>query len=309
MIIDVHAHLFESLDVFQKSWLDSLRAHKRVQLGDKGYEKWEAAFDGRVETLIKDMDEAGVDKAVVLPSSPSVAHGEELPKISIWRVNEYVAEAQGKYPDRIIGLVRVDPLRKDAIELVKKGVTKWGLKGVKFHPTTLLTDAVVQPLLTTIHELDVPILFHMGVDQIPFLAEHGNPIFLDTLTARYPKMKIIAAHHARGFEELLTGIILNREGRIYSDLALWQLEKAFSPWRFLLKMRYFMDRIPQFVLMGSDWPYAKTPPSLTYKEWFDAIRNLKIPDPVLQLGLGIKDFTQEEKDRILGENARRLFGI
>ena len=68
-----------------------------------------------------------------------------------------------------------------------------------------------------------------------------------------------------------------------------------------------MDRIPSLILMGSDWPWAKNAP-LSHKAWFDAIRNLKIPEPVLRLGLGVKDFSQEEKDRILGENARTLFG-
>jgi len=307
VIIDAHVHLFESLDVFQKSWLNSLRAHKRVQIGEEGYKKWEVTFNGRVETLIKDMDEAGIDKSVVLPTSPSVAYGEEPPKISIWRCNEYVAEAQRKYPDRIIGFARIDPLRKDAMELLLKTVTEWGLKGVKIHPTVPLTDGVLQPFFSKINEMGIPVSFHMGVDQIPFLAQHGDPTFLDTLTARFPKMKVIAAHHARGYEDLLTAIILNREGRVYSDLAMWQLKFAFSHWHSILEMRYLMDRIPRFVLMGSDWPYAKFP--LSHKEWFDTVRNLKIPGPVLQLGLGIKDFSQKEIGMILGENARTFFGI
>ena len=29
----------------------------------------------------------------------------------------------------------------------------------------------------------------------------------------------------------------------------------------------------------------------------------------MQLGIGVKDFTQEEKDLILGENARRFLSI
>jgi len=307
MIIDVHTHIFESLDVFQKTWLENYRAHKKSQLGDKEYEKWEANFDGRAETLIRDMDEAGVDKAIALTTYPSVAHGEELPKISLWRCNEYTAEAQRKYPDRIIGFARVDPLRKDAIELLVKAITQWGLKGVKIHPTTPVTDEVVQPVMSKINEMEIPVLIHMGVDPIPFLAKNGNPVDLDTLTARFPKLKIIAAHHARGFEELLTSVILSRRGRIYSDLAIWQNEVVLSPWRFILKMRNLMDWIPRYVLMGTDWPFLKNP--LSHKGWFEAVKNLKIPEPVLQLGLGIKDFSREEKDMILGENAKTFLGI
>jgi len=61
--------------------------------------------------------------------------------------------------------------------------------------------------------------------------------------------------------------------------------------------------------MASDWPFLKTPPLPTHKEWFDIIRNLKIPEPVMQLGIGIKDFSQEEKDLILGGNAERFLGL
>jgi predicted TIM-barrel fold metal-dependent hydrolase len=61
-------------------------------------------------------------------------------------------------------------------------------------------------------------------------------------------------------------------------------------------------------MIGSDWPYTKNAP-LGYREWFDAVRNLKIPEKVLELGIGIKDFSNEEKKMILGENAKTLLKI
>lgn len=308
MIIDAHAHLFPSEKVYQKSWLEHLRTHKLAQLGKEGYDKWVANFNGRVETLIKDMDEAGVDKAVAIPTYPSPVHGEEQPEATIWEVNEYVAEAQKKYPDRIVGLARIDPLRKDSIELLDTAISKWGLRGVKIHPTAPLTDGLVTPVLHRIQDLEIPVLFHMGVDPLPFLVKNGDPTFLDTLSSQFPRIKMIAAHHARGFEELLTAIMLNRGGRIYSDLALWQQEYVFSPWRFIFEMRYFLDRIPKLVLMGSDWPYAKDAP-LSHKGWFDAIRNMRIPPAIIQSSLAIRDFSEEEKKMILGGNAQSLFQV
>jgi predicted TIM-barrel fold metal-dependent hydrolase len=56
--------------------------------------------------------------------------------------------------------------------------------------------------------------------------------------------------------------------------------------------------------MGTDWPFIKFPPLPTHKEWFDFIRNLKVPEPGLVFGM--RDFSQEEKDKILGENARAV---
>ena len=54
MIIDVHTHIFESLDVFQKTWLESYRAHKKSQLGDKEYDPGRKCQDipGNLRPLI-----------------------------------------------------------------------------------------------------------------------------------------------------------------------------------------------------------------------------------------------------------------
>lgn len=310
MVIDVHTHIFESSGAFPKGFIDGMYEFKRRDLGEEKFEVWVQHFENaRVENLIKEMDEVGIDKSVVLPVDFGIQMREE-PKISIWRANEYIAEAQERYPDRIIGFAGVDPLRRDAIDLLEKGVKKWGLKGVKLMASTFsVGDAEVQPFMFKVNELGVPLLIHTGTDPIPYHVELGNPAQLDTLLLRYPKIRIIAAHAAKGYEELMTGMIKVREGRLYADIAGWQYEYQRSHWHFLLKMRYLMDRIPGAIMMGSDWPFIKTSPYITHKEWFDGLRNLKMPEGVVQLGLGIRDFSEEQKNMILGENARSMLGI
>lgn len=313
MIVDVHTHIFESArGYFPKSWHDELLKFKRGVLGEEVFKKWEAEFEkmGKIEALIADMDEAGVDKSVALPLDYGIMCRQEA-EVSIWDVNKYVAKAQDKYPDRIIGFVGVDPLRgEEAIRLLETGVKEWGLKGVKVYPTTWkVTDPSVQAFMSKVNELEIPVLFHMGSDPLPFIIEYGNPADLDTLSLWYPKMKMIAAHYGRGYEDLLTGILWYKKGILYGDISALQYELMKSPWHFTLQMRYLMDKVPYALLMGTDWPFIKMPPMPTHKEWFDAIRNLKIPERVLELGLGIRDFSQEEKDMALGGNAKALLGI
>ena len=309
MIIDVHVHLLKRREAYPGVFLNQLYRIWEDKFGKEGLEERKASLDGRVEPLINDMDEAGVDKSVVSSVDLGIMCGEE-PEVSIWENNEYVAESQRRYPDRIIGFVGVDPLRKDAIELLEKGVTEWGLRGVKVFPTMYkVTDEKIQPFMEKVNELELPVLFHQGMDPIPFLMQYGNPVDLNALTLRYPNMKMIAAHVARGFDDLLTEIITYSGGRMVTDISQYQHLFLNTRWHFIMKMRYIIDRIPGSVLMGSDWPFVKAPPLPTHKEWFDIIRNLKIPEPVLQLGIGIKDFSQEEKDLILGENAKRFLGI
>lgn len=321
MVIDAHCHLFQSLDAFPAGLIEGMRKaktesfrgmYKSENMARKAADDWLAGLSGSgtIEECIKTMDATDVDVSVVSIWDAGVMCNQE-PKISIWEQNKYVAEAQKRHPDRIIGLVGVDPLRKEAIEIVEKGVTELGLKkGVKVYSSSCRpTDERIQPFLAKLNELELPALFHAGSDPLPLLIQYGDPRDLDALTLKYPKMKIQAGHCARGFEHLLTEIICFREGMIYQDLSGLQDYYQKSPWHFLLYLRYVMDRVPRSVMMGTDWPWTRIPPRLSAKEWFDLIRNMKIPKPVLDLGLGMRDFTQEEKDMILGENARRFYGI
>lgn len=309
MIIDFHVHIFPSLDIWPPLKTEAIFEMKRRTVGEAGLEKYKRDIDGTAESLIRDMDEAGVDKSVV----SAVDFGYYLhqdPKISIWRLNEYIAESQAKYPDRIIGFAGVDPRRRDAIELIEKAIKEWGLKGVKLLTTHYyVTAPEVQPFFSKLNDLEVPVLIHQGSDSPPHLIEYSNPKDLEVLLLRYPKMTIIACHFARGYERILEEIMQYNVGRIYGDLTGLQYEYWKSPWSFIMRLRYWMDKFPQGVVLGSEWPFIKTPPLPTHKEWVDVIRNLKIPKQVIELGLGIRDFSQEEKDMILGENARTILKI
>jgi len=45
-----------------------------------------------------------------------------------------------------------------------------------------------------------------------------------------------------------------------------------------MQMRYLLDRIPNAVLMGSDWPALKFAPLPSHKGWIDLFRNLTLPE-------------------------------
>lgn len=320
-VIDVHTHVFGSLDFFPPAWQEHIFAGKFQQfmstLGDeakarKAVEEYKESLNvlGTYDALIKDMDEAGVDISVVSPLDYRFIYGQEA-RVSIWEINEYVAEAQKKYPDRIIGFAGIDPLRENAVELLERAVTELGLKGIKIYPASFSPqDERVQKFFEKVNELEIVALFHQGAMYRPAFIGNLSPVHLDALSIKYPRMKMIAAHVAKGWEEVLINLIVYREDSIATDISGFQYyELGKSPWHFLMQMRYMMDKIPRSVLMGSDWPFNKGAPYISHKEWFDAIRNLKIPDPVLQLEIGIKDFSEEEKDMILGKNASRFLGI
>jgi predicted TIM-barrel fold metal-dependent hydrolase len=304
MIIDVHTHIFEE-KMWPKSFLDSMREHKRRTYSEEDYKRYK--IEAKVESLIKDMDEAGVDMSVCLPADIAFMCDSE-PEISVWKANEYVAEAQDKYPKRIVGFASVDPQRPGAAELIEKGVRQWGLKGVKIYPGNFIpSEERFTPFWKKVEELQVPVLIHQGTDPQPFNLRCGNPEYLDGLLLKFPRLKIIAAHLARGWEGLLVEWAAYLPEKVWADISAWQYHFAYSPWHFLMQMRYIIDRIPNAILLGSDWPSLKYAPLPSHKEWVDLIKNLTLPKGCLDIGM--RPFTEEERGKVLGKNAKRLLNL
>jgi predicted TIM-barrel fold metal-dependent hydrolase len=304
MIIDVHVHIFEK-NAANKKFRDKILEHRKRILSEEDFKKFR--FDGSVEGLIEDMDQAGVDMAVCLAGDLAFLTQEE-PEASFLRNSEYVAEAQAKFPNRIVGFFGIDPFRPGAVKLLEKGIRELGLKGVKLLPGWFYpTDERVAPFMQKIEELGVPALFHAGTDPHPFLVKYGDPRYLDDLLLKYPNLKMIVAHWARGFEPLLNQMLYFRPGRLWADISGWQFEYMSSSWHFLWQMRYFLDRFPDVILMGSDWPLISSAPFPTMKEWVEAIQNMELPQACLDMGM--KQFTKEEKNKILGGNAQKLLNL
>jgi len=304
MIIDFHVHISEEKMAIKK-WREKIYEHRKRILSEEEFKKFR--IDGRVETLIEDMDKAGVDVSVCLASDLAFLTQEE-PELSFMKLNEYIAEAQIKYPGRIVGFFGVDPFRPGAVNLLEKGITELGLKGVKLLPGWYYpTEERIAPFMEKIEELGVPALIHAGTDPHPFLVKYGDPRYLDDLLLKYPKLKIIAAHWARGFEQLLNQMLYFRHGRLWADISGWQFEYKFSRWHFLFQMRYFLDRFPDAILLGSDWPMISSAPFTTMKEWVEIIKNMELPQACLDMGM--QQFTSEEKNKILGGNAQKLLNL
>ena len=85
------------------------------------------------EQLIADMDEAGVDKSVIMMGDYGLLLGDWV--FTVWGENLIHAELMRKYPDRLIAYFGIDPRRPGAADLLEKGVKELGVKGLKLHPS------------------------------------------------------------------------------------------------------------------------------------------------------------------------------
>ena len=101
------------------------------------------------EEMIEWLDKAGVDACVVTSQVETIN-------------NDYVAEMQKKYPDRIIGYAVVNPWEWEAEEELERCFRDLNLYGLKLNPTrhgfALDRHEIVDPLFKICEKYNKPVL-------------------------------------------------------------------------------------------------------------------------------------------------------
>ncbi|MDD3717942.1 MAG: amidohydrolase family protein [Actinomycetota bacterium] len=260
--------------------------------------------DPTADKLIGYMDEAGIDRAVLLPldfflgcDEPAVG---EKKTITIEEKNRLFTSFVAKHKGRLFSYFGIDPRRKGALELFRKGVEEWGMIGLKLHPTTGFYphDPVCYPFYQAAQEMGVPVLIHSGTEPAPLKPMYSQPCFIDTVAADFPELKIIIAHCGHGWWEEAIDMATSKPN-LYVDFSGWQSQYSGHPDYYYRSLRVALDMLgPWRVIFGTDgsmtnfmvWP----------KDWVAANREPNSPS-------GIK-FSQEEMEIVLGGAAARLYG-
>jgi predicted TIM-barrel fold metal-dependent hydrolase len=128
------------------------------------------------ETIIGLMDEAGIEKSIIMTYRDAPDSEGAL---------EYIAEAVQKYPDRLIGYARMNPRRGElSHRLFEKAMEEYGFKGLKLHPVGNLSHPA-SPEATII-------LGHCGgyfhTKDALRVAERYPNIVLETSAMPYPRV-------------------------------------------------------------------------------------------------------------------------
>jgi predicted TIM-barrel fold metal-dependent hydrolase len=162
---------------------------------------------GFVAGLLKDMDEAGVDKAVLLPTigdSTWEYVGLTFKKVD----NEAMLGALRAHPDRFVGGVRVIPTEKDAYDEFMRFVETGYFRLLKLSPPEGFTvdEERIYPIYEQCAKLNFPVLIHMGQTGGEFIGEKkknmyqlnsslANPMTLDAVAKAFPDVNFIIAHN------------------------------------------------------------------------------------------------------------------
>jgi uncharacterized protein len=109
------------------------------------------------EIILDLMLEAGIDQAIAMTYRD--ATGPDDP------ATLYIHDAVRRYPDRLIGYVRINPNASGALDALDQALGDFKMKGLKLHPVSYVGFPYGEPTLRLIRRAaayNAPILFHTG---------------------------------------------------------------------------------------------------------------------------------------------------
>jgi len=276
VIIDAHVHVFSPDAIAERSRLVRLEPYFACL-----YQSPQARM-ATVEDLVEQMNEAGVDMAVVSGfgwNDPVICRDH----------NAYLIDAVRRYPDRLIGLATANPRQRRHAERDLVAALEAGLGGIgELMPDGArysLADSGVRDFLADLaRTFSVPLLVHVSEPVGHQYPGKGTvwPAQVVTWAEQHPDITIVCAHWGGGlpFYELMPEVETTLKN-VYYDTAAWP---------FLYDDRIFLaavHMVPGKVLYATDYPLLSETKTLS------RIRSLGLPS-----------FTEAG---VLGDNARRVY--
>ncbi|MEI7595045.1 MAG: amidohydrolase family protein [Bacteroidota bacterium] len=156
------------------------------------------------------------------------------------------------------------------------------------------------PIYELCLKLNIPVIFHTGdtlnADK-KALIKYANPIYLDDVAVKYPKLKIVIAHIGNPLWINETAELVYKNKNIYTEISgiLHDENTAYSK-RYNSKLKeQILDLIAYVgasdkIMFGTDYPYFKQKDYIDFICFFD-------------------EFAVKDKENILFRNAEYLFKL
>ena len=262
MIIDFHTHAFP--DTLAGRAIPHLEAEGDIT----------AYLDGTVSSLIRTMDETGIDASVV---ASIATKPEQFSSILRWSLE--IAT------DRIIPFPSIHPADVSAVEQISE-IKQSGLKGVKLHPyyqEFSLREDRIKAIVARIEREGLVLLLHTGFDLAFDMRRIADPEMISEVLSEFPGLKLVATHYGAWEDwDEAEKYLIGRD--VYIDT-------SFSfPYLGVERAAEFLNKHPDnYVLFGSDSP------------WGSQRIDLQIIDS-FRLSDG-------RKAKLFGVNAMKLLGV
>ena len=244
-----------------------------------GFEPSPAAQKQSMALLLEEMDQAGVDRGVVVGRLAGV-----LGSVSNDDVRRIVAD----HPGRFIGAASIDPTNRVAACRTIDQAVKDGFKLINIEPGSYpvpmyADDRRLYPIYAHCEDIGVPVILMVGGTAGPDLG-YSDPVRTDRVLADFPNLKVVVAHGGWPWVTEILHIGFRRQNMYLSPDMYFS---RMPGWQEYVKAAdtFMADRM----LYASSFPFC---PVKGYKEWFE-----KLP------------IKQENLSKVMGGNARRLLGV
>jgi predicted TIM-barrel fold metal-dependent hydrolase len=243
-----------------------------------------------LECFLLEMDEDGVDFAVMLPVDCTMAHGCKIVS------NEQVA-ALVDQTSRLIGFASVDPNQADSPKQLERAINTLGLRGLKLDPSLQCFDPSstekAYPLYEACSSLDIPVMLHCGMSWTPSgLARFAQPALLEEAIQKFPSVNFILAHF--GWPWVLEATMLAvKYPNVYLDTAILYSGTPKDALKHVLAEQVGLDVVERSlfnkILFGSNYP------RIDMRRFVRGVREL-----------GLSNGTEKA---VLNDNAQRLLKL
>ncbi|WP_304511657.1 amidohydrolase family protein [Desulfobacula sp.] len=263
MVIDFHTHIFP-------------RHKGSAILSDLSNRSDISHYtNGSLESLLQSMKQAGIEISLV---SRITTHPKQVISVNQW-LHKCIREGI-----RPMAAIHPDIPDLDAYMGTLKDL---GFKGIKFHPDYqgfYVDDRKMYPVYEAAQALQLPVLFHAGLDRGLPPPVHATPRRLLIVHQQFPDLTMIAAHMGGedNYDDTKT-YLLGTDVYLDTAFVLRIMEKD--------ALAHFFSKHPiERFLFGTDSPFTDQSTELNYF-------------------LDLPFLTQDAKDKILGQNAADLLNL
>jgi predicted TIM-barrel fold metal-dependent hydrolase len=213
------------------------------------------AFDASESTLLRQMDDTGVEHAAVVGLPGHIS-------------NEEVLRVCRAHPDRFLPVGSFDPVASGSTEDVRQRarseLADTGLVGVKLHPRISRFDPLDVRVLAFLDELSEwpqpPVVWLCTFLYYPGGALNRGPVeIIHELVGRFPRVPFLLAHGG-GPDLLRLGTAVRSCANAYLDFSFTQTK--FSGSSVETDLRYLMSTFEKRLVFGSDFPEISIPQAL-----------------------------------------------
>ncbi len=314
MIIDFSSH------IITRAAEERLSSRENFQRLQKNF----AAESSDPEERIRVMEKYGIDMQVLTQTTPVLSGLKAGEAAEVCRItNDAIGKICRSHPDRFIPFAVVSLLDvKQAVYELDRGVNEWGCRGVTIgtnHNNQGVDDPENGPFYEKVCEYDIPVFLHpMNWNAYNLVQEDPAVMRLfgwpfDTTIAllrlivsgtmeRYPTLKIVTHHLGGGmfpffsnrfnikFEKLKKEMkkpLSESLKRVYGDTAVDGTAAALP-----CGHAFFGT---ERMLFGTDYPFSPEKGEVYLRENLAIMKDWDLPE--------------EEKQKILGENAKKLLKL